>query len=91
MSAPAPDLRDFLGCETEGDTLRVALRGRWRLLEARPAFADLLTAGTPQRLVFSAEAVEAWDASLPLFLVEGLRWARDQGVTVDLSPRPALR
>ncbi len=89
MSAPAPDLRDFVGCETEGGTLRVALRGRWRLLEVRPAFADVLAAGAPQRLVFSAEAVESWDASLPLFLVEGLRWARDRGVAVDLSALPA--
>ena len=89
MAAPAPDLRDFVGCETEGGTLRVALRGRWRLLEARPAFVDLLTAGAPQRIVFSAESVEAWDASLPLFLVEGLRWAREQGVAVDLAALPA--
>lgn len=88
MAAAAPDLRDFVGCETEGGTLRVALRGRWRLLEARPAFRDLVGAEVPQRIAFSADEVQAWDASLPLFLVESLRWSREQGVAVDLSALP---
>jgi hypothetical protein len=64
--------------ETEGGTLRVALCGRWRLLEARPAFQELVTSAVPQRLVFAADGVQAWDASLPLFLVEALRWAQGQ-------------
>lgn len=89
MAAVAPDLRDFVGCETEGGTLRVALRGRWRLLESRPAFRDVVTSEVPQRLVFTAESIQAWDASLPLFLVDALRWARANGVAVDLSPLPA--
>ncbi len=84
-----PDVtRARVQTRTEGGSLVVSLKGRWRIAEARPAFGDVVKGPLPEGVWLEMDQVEGWDSSLLLFLGEAQHWAKVQGVTCELSRLP---
>jgi phospholipid/cholesterol/gamma-HCH transport system permease protein len=86
-------------CEArlEDGCLRVAVGGRWRVTDARPAWADALagaglvahSAVAPSRVRLEPAAdLASWDSALVLFVGEALRWCRGHDAYCDLSALP---
>ncbi len=89
--APVPHVEARL----EGDCLHIVLGGRWRIMQRRPTWADVVEKalmggnGAPRRVRFVfAEEMEGWDSALVLFVGEALRWCRGHDAFCDLSAVP---
>jgi len=86
MPAPRVALR------TEGGVLVVALGGRWRITEPRPAWTPPAGDPPPGRIRLTMDEVEAWDSALVLFAFEVSQWARAAGIHCDAGAlQPAVR
>jgi phospholipid/cholesterol/gamma-HCH transport system permease protein len=80
-----------------GDTLIVALTGTWELEQATPRFEPLIrdslsTETLPGRTLraigFDATALEAWDSSLLVFLMQGMDFCDAHQLEFDASGLP---
>ncbi len=74
------------------ESLRVRIAGTWRVGEATPPVAGVrreIDDNRPQRLLFEASELVAWDSALVSFVVRVTSIARAAGVVVDRSGLPA--
>lgn len=92
MSAPPVTPAPRVALRAEGGVLVVALGGRWRITEPRPAWTPPAGDPPPGRIRLTMDEVEAWDSSLVLFAFEASQWARAAGVFCDAGGlQPAVR
>ena len=77
---------------TQEKTLRVELRGTWRVSSLRPAVEEVVAqvASAPEahRVTFLAEGVEDWDSILPAFLLKARSGIEQAGMEVEFSGLP---
>jgi phospholipid/cholesterol/gamma-HCH transport system permease protein len=75
--------------QEEGDALRVALAGAWRVARPRPSWKECLGGRRPARVLLALEGEGPWDSSALLFLLEARDWCRAAGADCDTSALPA--
>lgn len=73
----------------EGETLRVGIRGDWRITETHPDWAEVLGDRQPRHVVLAAGELGTWDSSLALFIHAARRWSEANGATIELKSVPA--
>ena len=66
----------------------IALSGEWRITAPRPKWAAVLGSNQPTRIDFDLTALDSWDTSLVLFVVEVVRWTRAEGISCKLESLP---
>ena len=71
-----------------GDVCEVIVAGTWQITERRPAWASVLGAGKPKRVVLRGGTLERWDSALLLFLLEVQQWSREAGAGCDIYALP---
>jgi phospholipid/cholesterol/gamma-HCH transport system permease protein len=72
----------------EGDVVRVAVGGRWKITEPLPNWKRLIGRQKPARIAVVAEELEQWDSSLLLFLFEAQQWCRAHNASCELEALP---
>jgi phospholipid/cholesterol/gamma-HCH transport system permease protein len=73
----------------EGDTLVVRLSGDWAITRPRPAWAEILAARQPRKVLVESAGLGQWDSALLLFLFEAQQWCRIGGAHCDTTRLPA--
>jgi phospholipid/cholesterol/gamma-HCH transport system permease protein len=75
--------------EREGDLLKIALSGDWRLEDPRrPSWDPPREARGARRVTAFDRGLARWDSSLALFLESAGRWCEDCGAELDLTDLP---
>ena len=88
MVASPEVFAQLVSTQVDGDVLVVALRGRWKITAARPAWATVLAGRHPLAVRLVWGEVESWDSALLLFIYEATKWAHVEGVDCDINGLP---
>lgn len=84
-----PPSRPILQAEAHGDALALKVGGTWRLTKELPLVSEVMRAHAGSRQVrVVADSLEAWDSSLPLFLLQLRAWCRERQAALDLESLP---
>lgn len=84
MAAPAQ-----AQARVENDAVVIALSGDWRLDAGVPRFADVIdTTTTVRDLAFDTDALESWDSSLLIFLLQARDDCEEHSVEFDTAGLP---
>lgn len=89
MSVSTEELNARVHARTTGDCLLVEVRGRWRITEARPTWAQAIGGMTPERVRIVPTELESWDSALVLFVAEAQAWCLATGASCDVGALPA--
>ncbi|HEY0945022.1 MAG TPA: ABC transporter permease [Opitutaceae bacterium] len=81
-------INDHVHARTTGECLLVELRGRWRIVEPRPAWQDVIGGQVPDRVRLVLGEIESWDSALVLFVFEAQEWARATGAACEIDALP---
>ena len=88
--APVSTRAPAAAFEREGDLLKIALSGDWRLEDPRrPSFTPPRDAQGVRRIAAFDSGISRWDSSLALYLESAGRWCLDCGVEIDLKDLPS--
>lgn len=93
LMSDAGSSRAVIDLARTGDTLVVRVAGAWRRVAADGATVERRLDATegeraPARVAFDASALESWDSTLLVFLVELRERCEARGVEVDLEGLP---
>ena len=88
MPPPSESLPACATATMAGDVCEVIVAGTWQITERRPAWASVLGAGKPKRVVLRGGTLERWDSALLLFLLEVQQWSREAGAGCDIDALP---
>lgn len=73
---------------SEDNALTVVISGEWRIINARPDWAQLSKSTTPADLRFELAELAHWDTSLVLFVAAVADWSQTHHVKCDLQNLP---
>jgi phospholipid/cholesterol/gamma-HCH transport system permease protein len=94
---PSPRRAEIL---VQDGGLQVVLRGVWSLTAPSPSFAELLAESAPEfgssgngphaeAVVFDTQALERWDSSLLVFLLQGVHYCEAHDLSFQETSLPA--
>lgn len=75
----------------EGSTLIVELAGRWLLEDGAPRFERMVpenASKSVERITFDASALDTWDSSLLIFLLQAMDYCEAHELALDTSGLP---
>ena len=86
-----PSVAAAAEARVEGSTLIVELAGRWLLEDGAPRFERMVpenASKSVERIAFDASALDTWDSSLLIFLLQAMDYCEAHELALDTSGLP---